>query len=509
MGALVVAPALLLASGARQLLADRREWPTVIGIGALLLVVSLIVFGGLLPGRSYPLSFVVLPVLVLAAYRLGPAGAASASLLVACVALFGTLENEGPFSGGTRDASIALMQGFLGVASVTSLVLAALVAARDRTERELREAEQTLRAMEAATEAGTWIWRPDSGMRFGSPQQRRLHGLAGRSSRRIPHEDVLATIHPEDRAQVIRTFEEAWRARGRIDLEYRVVHPDGEVRWLAAQGVCLPLTDTRPEGPHQMVGVHVDVTGRKAMEATVRRGERLASLGTFAAGVAHELNNPLGTILLAAETARFSEHDGSRITAALDDIVEDTKRAARIVKSILQFARAETTERTRLDLCDCVRRAVDLTRSYCRERAVSLDLRLAEHALYALANATEIEQVLVNVIRNAAEACEPGGQIWVEAEASNGSLRVTVWDDGHGMSDVERARIFDPFYTTRAERGGSGLGLSICHGIVAAHGGRMEVDSAPGTGTRVHLHLPGTGRGEKEEEEPDGAAARG
>jgi signal transduction histidine kinase len=225
--------------------------------------------------------------------------------------------------------------------------------------------------------------------------------------------------------------------------------------------------------------------------------------------VAHELNNPLGTILLAAETARFSEHDGSRITAALDDIVEDTKRAARIVKSILQFARAETTERTRLDLCDCVRRAVDLTRSYCRERAVSLDLRLAEHALYALANATEIEQVLVNVIRNAAEACEPGGQIWVEAEASNGSLRVTVWDDGHGMSDVERARIFDPFYTTRAERGGSGLGLSICHGIVAAHGGRMEVDSAPGTGTRVHLHLPGTGRGEKEEEEPDGAAARG
>jgi signal transduction histidine kinase len=508
MGALVVAPALLLAGRIGQLLADPREAFAPIGVGALIVLVCLVVFGGLLPVHGYPLSFVVLPVLVLAAYRFGPAGAAGATFLVACVALLGTLRGAGPFSGGSRDVSIALMQAFLGVASVTSLVLAALVAARDRTESELREAQQTLRAMEAATEAGTWVWRPERGMRLGSPQQRRLHGLAGRLDP-IPQDDVLATIHPEDRARVVREFEEAWSARGRVAIEYRVVLPDGGIRWLAAQGVCLPVTGAKAEGLHQMVGVHVDVTARKEMEETVRRGERLASLGTFAAGVAHELNNPLGTILLAAETAHFSAHDPARIAGALDDIVEDTKRAARIVKSILLFARAETTERTLLDLSDCARRAADLTRSYCRERSVSLELRLAERGLWAVANATEIEQVLVNVIRNAAEACDPGGQIWVGAEGAGDALLLTVWDDGHGMTDAERARIFDPFYTTRAQRGGSGLGLSICHGIVAAHGGRIEVDSAPGTGTRVHLHLPKAGRDEKDEEGADGATPRG
>ena len=509
MGALVVAPALLLADRTRRLLADPREALAAAGVAALLVLASLVVFGGLLPTRSYPLSFIVLPVLVLAAYRFGPAGAAGSTLLVACLALLGTLRGAGPFSGGSRDASLALLQAFLGVASVTSLVLAALVAARDRTERELREAEQTLRAMEAATEAGTWVWRPQSRTHLGSLQQRRLHGMEGRENP-IPQAELLATIHPEDRARVTREFEDAWRALGRVESEYRVVLPDGEVRWVAARGVCLPVMEGRPDGPHQMVGVHLDVTARREMEEAVRRGERLASLGTFAAGVAHELNNPLGTILLAAETALFSAHDSSLVAMALDDIVEDTRRAARIVKSILQFARAETTERTRLDLGDCVRRAVDLTRSHCRERGVALELRGARRGLHTVANATEIEQVLVNVIRNAAEACERGGQIWVGAEAEDDSLLVTVWDDGHGMTDAERARIFDPFYTTRAQRGGSGLGLSICHGIVTAHGGRIEVDSAPGTGTRVHLHLPAAGSAAAAgEEKPDGSPPGG
>jgi PAS domain S-box-containing protein len=473
--------------------------------------VGIVVFGGLLPAelRSYPLSFVVLPVVVGAAYRLGPAGAAGASFLVACVALLGTLRGAGPFAGTARDASIILMWAFLGVTSTTSLVLGALVAARDRTERELREAQQTLRAIEVATEAGTWVWDPESGTRLGSAQQRRLHGLP-RGASGIPLEDILETIHPEDRARATRDFEAAWRERGRVEIEYRVVLPDGEIRWLAAQGVCVPMMEGRPDGPHQMVGVHVDVTARKEMEEAVRRGERLASLGTFAAGVAHELNNPLGTILLAADSARFSAHDSARVAGALDDIVQDTQRAARIVKSILQFARAEATERTLLDLGDCVRRAVDLTRAHCRERGVALELRLASRALPAIANATEIEQVLMNVIRNAAEACDCGGQIWVGAEAAIDSLLVTVWDDGHGMTDAERARIFDPFYTTRAQRGGSGLGLSISHGIVTAHGGRIEVDSAPGTGTRVHVHLPAAGfGGGGRAEEPDGATSPG
>jgi signal transduction histidine kinase len=510
MGVLLVTPLLLLAGRGRERLAGSgRAAAEAAALGATLLLVSLAVFGAWHPLATahYPLSFAVLPVVLWAAYRFGPLGAASASFLVACVALWGTLDRAGPFAGASRDESIYLMWTFLAVASLTSLMFGVLVAVRRRTERELREAHATLRAMEAATEAGTWIWRPDAGTLLGSPEQRRLHGVDGWREP-VPDEALLRAIHPEDRARVVREFGAAWSRRGRIEIEYRVVRSDGEVHWLATRGACLPVDPERPDGALQMVGVHVDVTVRKKMEEVVRRGERLASLGTFAAGVAHELNNPLGTILIAADSARAAPHDVSFVAGILEDIREDTQRAARIVKSMLQFAKAETTERTLLDLGDCLRRAVDLTRSHCRERGVALELRPAR-ALHAHANATEIEQVLVNVIRNAAEACDRGGQIWVEASAGEDALLVSVWDDGRGMAEVEQARIFDPFYTTRAHEGGSGLGMSICHGIIESHGGRIEVESAPGTGTRVRVRLPRAGRRGANAEETDGAPARG
>src|SRR5262245_7946111 len=491
MGVLLVAPLVLLAERGARLLSGGGRAVEAAAAGASLLLVSLAVFGSWLPLHTapYPLSFAVLPVMLWAAYRLEPFGAVSASFLVACVALRATLVGLGPFAGVSRDESIFLMWTFLAVASLTTLVLGVVVSARKRTDQELREAQITLRAIEAATDAGTWIWRLDGGTSPGSRPEIRLHGPAGWGNP-VSAGKLLRAIHPDDRQRVAREFAAAWKARSHIYTEYRVVQPDGGVRWLAARGGCLPVEAARPGGAVQMLGVHVDVSARKGMEESVRRGERLASLGTFAAGVAHELNNPLGTILLAADSARSALHDSVGVALALDDILDDTRRAARIVKSVLQFANAEETERTLTDLGDCVRQAADLTRVHRREHGVALELRLADYGLDALANATEIEQLLVNLLRNAAEACEGGGQVWVEAEAEGDALLVTVSDDGRGMTAAEQARIFDPFFTTRLQEGGSGLGMSICHGIVEAHGGRIEIESCAGTGTRVRVRLP-------------------
>jgi signal transduction histidine kinase len=335
---------------------------------------------------------------------------------------------------------------------------------------------------------GTWAWNRESGRVTGSAQQFRLHALA--PGRALSPAEVLASIHPEDRERVARALAEAAAERRPLELEYRVVWPDENVHWLSCRGVYVPVDPRRPDGAGQMVGVSIDITGRKQMEEAVRRGERLASLGTFAAGVAHEINNPLGTILLAADSARGSLEDRHAVEKALDDIVEDAERAARIVKSVLQFSKAEETERVVLDVNDCVLRAVDLARHHCLGRGVALEVDLAAGPLECRANATELEQVFVNLLRNAAEACRAGGHVRIHTSRGRDDVVACVSDDGSGMSDEARARAFDPFYTTRLDDGGSGLGMSICFGIIESHGGGMHLESEPGVGTVVRVWIP-------------------
>jgi signal transduction histidine kinase len=149
---------------------------------------------------------------------------------------------------------------------------------------------------------------------------------------------------------------------------------------------------------------------------------------------------------------------------------------------------------------------VDLARPYCREHDVALEVRIESRPLEMLANSTEIEQLMQNLVRNAAEACSPGGKIRVEAKRTGEEILVTVSDDGRGMTASELERAFDPFYTTRSAEGGSGLGLSICHGIARAHDGRIEIESAAGHGTRVRIWLPSADRDARGATEADHGA---
>jgi len=510
-GTLVVAPLLLTGDRIAATLRGGASIAEAALVTAVLLAVAIAVFGPWpgLGAANQPISFAVFPVMAWAAFRLGPAGAAAANAFVAAVAVWGTLGGNGPFARASQEETFLFTWVFLPLSSAASLALAALVAARDRSERRLQMTYEALQTIEEATQAGSWIWRPDLSQLIGSKRQRKLHGV-GANSDAVPQELVLASIHPEDRRRVVREFAAAWESRGQIQTEYRVVLSNARIRWLAASGGCVPVDPARPIGPVQMIGVHVDITERKQMEAAVRRGERLASLGTFAAGVAHELNNPLGTILLAAESARSDAPDRGFVRRALDDIVDDARRAAHIVRSVLRFAKEEATERTLLDLRSCLPQALDLTRSYCREKGVALEADIANSRLEVLANVTEIEQLMQNLVRNAAEACDPGGSVRVEAKRDGEEILVTVADDGRGMTPEEIERAFDPFYTTRTREGGSGLGLSICHGIARAHDGRIEIESTPGYGTRVRIRLPCADRAAlRTKGAGDGATSRG
>jgi PAS domain S-box-containing protein len=222
--------------------------------------------------------------------------------------------------------------------------------------------------------------------------------------------------------------------------------------------------------------------------AQLRRTERLASLGTFVAGVAHEIIGPLNAIGLAAECGL---RDAQKIDADENfrTIKTQVQRAARMSRDLLSFAHNERTPKLRGNVNDVVRRAVRLARTYVPSMKTQFDLDLGPDLPPVLMNATGIEQVLVNLIKNAADA-RGGARLAVRTGCADGKVRLIVADDGPGIRPEVLRHIFDPFFTTKGDSGGTGLGLSICHGIVADHDGTLTVDSEVGRGTTFSIELP-------------------
>ncbi len=220
--------------------------------------------------------------------------------------------------------------------------------------------------------------------------------------------------------------------------------------------------------------------------------ERLASLGTLASGIAHEINNPIGSILAAAQLAELEAELPPRLASALEDIVHQARRCGVIVRSLLQFSHEEPTEKWECSLIELVERAVRRTRPFAEAQRAQIHFEPSpDPPIRACINPIQIEQALVQLIRNAVEAGAARIVVELRSEAPRPELTIAVVDDGPGLSSRERKRIFDPFFTTRHAAGASGLGASVAHGIAAEHGGSLEIESLPEGGTRARLRLPG------------------
>ena len=232
---------------------------------------------------------------------------------------------------------------------------------------------------------------------------------------------------------------------------------------------------------------------RREAEESLRRSERLASIGTLVAGIGHEINNPLGGILLAAQFALEFKDDSNAVADALKAIVRQTKRCAEVVSGLLTFAQEGRSERRPTDLNSAVRHARDLIRGYVEEKGAALELLLADDLPELDLNETEIALVIVNLIRNSVQA--GAESIRLCTQRFSDCIQLTLQDDGPGIPD--KRRIFEPFYTTREKEGGTGLGLSIAHGIVTGHAGTIDLESTDAGGTIVTIRLPlaGDGRG--------------
>ncbi|MCH7600867.1 MAG: PAS domain-containing sensor histidine kinase [Myxococcales bacterium] len=218
------------------------------------------------------------------------------------------------------------------------------------------------------------------------------------------------------------------------------------------------------------------------------RADRLASLGTLAAGLAHELNNPLGIIRLRADEALLDD-DLTACKIALEYINEQVERSAEIVAGVLRFSREKKTEYGKVDLADIVLRSIDFVRHYAICAKVQLVCQVEEGPAFVMGSASELEQVVVNLIRNAIEASDCGDCVSIALPRLRNLIRLTVSDEGIGMTDEVREHAFDPFYTTRRDSGGTGLGLSVAHGIARQHNGSINIQSQVGKGTTIALEL--------------------
>jgi signal transduction histidine kinase len=231
---------------------------------------------------------------------------------------------------------------------------------------------------------------------------------------------------------------------------------------------------------------------RTAAEAELRRADRLVTLGTFAAGVAHEINNPMGAILLGSEIALEREREKapqSHAAQALQRIADHARRCGAIVGSMLAFAAQGRSERRRHDVNELLQRAAALVQGYARERGARLRLDCAAGLPPVLGNGVEIEQVFVNLLRNAVESGHAPLIEIATARTAHG-VCARVRDDGDGIPGERRGQVFEPFFSTKGASGGTGLGLAIARRIIADHGGEIRLEECAGGGTCFAVELP-------------------
>jgi len=239
-----------------------------------------------------------------------------------------------------------------------------------------------------------------------------------------------------------------------------------------------------------ILGLRTDIGDKKRLEGQLRQTEKLAALGELVAGVAHELNNPLATISAHAQLLqRFAD---PAVSKRAEGILRMVDRASRIGKSLLTFARNSRPDPRRHSLNAILKESLDLCRSKLKQEGIHLTLDLCESEAIVFVDESQIEQIVVNLINNAAYAMKETSERFLDIQTSLEAERaiLTIGDRGLGISQDIQARIFEPFFTTKPMGEGTGLGLSICHGLAEANRGTLQFEARNGGGTVFTLSLP-------------------
>jgi two-component system, NtrC family, sensor kinase len=266
------------------------------------------------------------------------------------------------------------------------------------------------------------------------------------------------------------------------------IHRDKENNKLYYSISCYPIfNNSRAAGA---VEISKDITRDILLQKKLVGQQKLASVGQLAAGVAHEINNPLTTILTTAMLIQEDMDPDDPNYQELETISKETLRCRKIVSSLLDFARQSKPVKAPHDINKIVQESMALTRKQAAFKDVSLEAVLSEQLPMIDIDKDQIQQCLINLALNSIEATDPGGEIRFTSRLvrEQEGVEITVSDTGRGMPENMLDRVFEPFFTTKGS--GTGLGLAITHGIIQQHGGSIEVESKPGEGTAFRIHLP-------------------
>ncbi len=383
--------------------------------------------------------------------------------------------------------------------------------ATDITERvlaeaALRESEQRFALAVAAANEGIWDLDLVTGSNFVSERAQALYGMEIGPTLRMRYEwRGMMQIHPDDVPLHERLLEGVLSGRDPVyEGEWRIRHPDGQYRWLRVRAMCVRDAEGRPT---RLAGSVGDIDAHKRAEAALRQGQRLEAVGTLAGGIAHDFNNILGAILGFGEMAKRSTRAGSRARRDVDFILTAGERGRALVERLLAFSGSGLGARVPVHVEGVVQEGLSLL-SAAPPTGVRIDAALQAGTAAVLGDPTQLHQVVMNLAHNALQAMPQGGVLRVALRVApldapramttatlppGEYLVLEVADTGSGIAPAVLLRIFDPFFTTKEAGAGTGLGLSLVHGIVSELGGAVDVATEEGQGSRFTAWLPRAG----------------
>jgi PAS domain S-box-containing protein len=391
----------------------------------------------------------------------------------------------------------ALVLLSLQAAMITGLLLQR--ARRRRVEAELEESQHRMELAASAAEFGMWGHDLSDRGIWASASLRALFGFGQEDDLRLS--DLMARIHPEDGARVRAAVQNAQEHGMAFEGEFRVVPPHGAERWVLAKG--RHVADPRLGRHPRRMGIVIDITERKRAEreAAEQRNElahlwRVSALGQLSASIAHELNQPLATILNNAEAARKmlarERVDLAELREICNDIVDEDHRAAGVIRRLRTLFKGGDMQLQALDANELVQDTLALLHTELLMRQVVAVTHLAPSLPVVDGGRVQLQQVLLNLFVNAADAMEVNAveerQLVIRTDTTGRDVRIFVSDCGPGIAGADLKNIFEPFWSSKP--GGMGMGLAICRSIVAAHGGSLTAANGEDRGATFCVALP-------------------
>jgi two-component system sensor kinase FixL len=373
-----------------------------------------------------------------------------------------------------------------------------LVRQLQASEAQLRESTSRMTLAAEATNFGIWVRYLDRNEIWANEVWRSLFGFS--ISERLNIDYVLQRVHPEDREVVRQTWAKAIDGEGKYESEYRVVRPDGQMRWLASRGSvefddCVPAVSR---------GVTFDITDRKKVELETDRlrqeiahVDRVSMMGQLASALAHEINQPLGAILRNAEAAEIFLRDPSpdlvEIRAILADIRKDDQRAGHVIDHMRRMLKRNKLDAQALEVTELVSDVVAMVRADAVARQSKLEIDVPECLPRVCGDRVQLQQVLLNLILNGMDSLNGANRdkrlVRLSARLDEArTIEITVSDTGQGIPAEKLDQIFDPFFTTKTN--GMGMGLPISRTIIEAHRGRLWAENRSGGGAVFRFTLP-------------------